>query len=161
MQRQALEAAELLDSRQDWACCMNGTLNPSGWSRGVQAPLLPSPWASRTPSPGTKMGEEPVDDRITMGCDYNPALCLLKEPVLVRCKESRGEFFIFILSRFCKNIWSVTNFAKKYICRRGPWRQDHNAVAHGVRSCQEWALNPNAMGHGITSLTSWPAALGA
>jgi hypothetical protein len=93
---------------------MNGTLNPSGWSRGVQAPLLPSPWASRTPSPGTKMGEEPVDERITMGCDYNPALCLLKEPVLVRCKESRGEFFYIyfvtilqkymVRHKFCKKI---------------------------------------------------------
>jgi hypothetical protein len=51
------------------------------------------------------------------------------------------DFFIFILSRICKNIWPVTNFAKIYICRRGPRRQGHNAVAHGGRSRQEWALS--------------------
>jgi hypothetical protein len=45
-------------------------------------------------------------------------------------------FFIFILSRICKNIWSVTNFAKIYICRRGLWRQGHNAMARGGRSRQ-------------------------
>jgi hypothetical protein len=69
--------------------------------------------------------------------------------------------YLFILSQFCKNIWSVTNFAKIYICRHGPRRQGHNVVAHGGKSHQEWALSPNATGHGVTSLTPWPAALGA
>jgi hypothetical protein len=70
------------------------------------------------------------------------------------------DFFIFNLSRFCKNIWSATNFAKIYICRRGTRRQGHNAVARGGRSRQEWALSvaglapqatvsgPSAAGHG-------------
>jgi hypothetical protein len=58
-------------------------------------------------------------------------------------------FFIFILSRFCKNIWSVTNLAKIYICRRGPQREGLNAVAHGGRSRQEWARSPNATGHDV------------
>jgi hypothetical protein len=53
----------------------------------------------------------------------------------------RWEFFIFILSQLCKNIWSATNFAKIYICYRGPRRQGHTVVAHGGRSCQEWALS--------------------
>jgi hypothetical protein len=71
------------------------------------------------------------------------------------------EFFIFILSRFCKNIWSGANFAKIYIGHRGPRRQGHNAVGPGARCRQEWALSPNDKGHGVTSLTPWPAALGA
>jgi hypothetical protein len=37
-----------------------------------------------------------------------------------------------VSQKFCKNI---------YICRRGPWRQGHNAVAHGGRSRHEWALS--------------------
>jgi hypothetical protein len=32
------------------------------------------------------------------------------------------NFLYIYLSRFCKNIWSATNFAKIYICRRGPRR---------------------------------------
>jgi hypothetical protein len=54
------------------------------------------------------------------------------------------NFFIFILSRFCKNIWSGTNFAKIYIWRSGSRRQGHNTVGRGARCCQEWALSPNA-----------------
>jgi hypothetical protein len=34
-----------------------------------------------------------------------------------------ANFFIFNLSRFCKNIWSGTNLVKIYIWRRGPRRQ--------------------------------------
>jgi hypothetical protein len=71
------------------------------------------------------------------------------------------EFFIFNLSRFCKNIWSATNFAKIYICRRGPRRQGHNAVARGGRSRQEWAHTLNVVGHGVTYLTQRVMALGA
>jgi hypothetical protein len=70
-------------------------------------------------------------------------------------------FFIFIFSRFCKNIWSVTNLAKIYIYRRGPQRQGLNAAAHGVTSHQEWAHRPNAMGRGVISLTPWAAVSGA
>jgi hypothetical protein len=66
-----------------------------------------------------------------------------------------------VCHKFCKNICSVTNFAKIYICRREPRRQGHNVVTHGVRSRHEWALNPKATGHGVMSLTPWPAALGA
>jgi hypothetical protein len=69
------------------------------------------------------------------------------------------NFFIFILSRFCKNIWSVKNFAKNI--HLPPRRQEHNVVAHDDRSCQEWALSSNATGHGVTSLMPWPAVLGA
>jgi hypothetical protein len=32
------------------------------------------------------------------------------------------EFFIFILSRFCKNIWPAINFCKNIHLRRGPRR---------------------------------------
>jgi hypothetical protein len=71
------------------------------------------------------------------------------------------EFFIFILSRFCKNIWPTTNFAKIYMYRSGPRRQVHNAAAHGERSRQEWAQTLNAAGHDVTFLTPWATALGA
>jgi hypothetical protein len=76
-------------------------------------------------------------------------------------ERQRGFFYIFIFSRFCKNIWSVTNLAKIYICRRGPRHQGLNAAAHSVRSHQEWAQRPNTKGHDVISLTLWPAALGA
>jgi hypothetical protein len=51
---------------------------------------------------------------------------ILVQPTVARLAELRATnfFYIFILSRFCKNIWSVTNFAKIYIWRRGPRRQD-------------------------------------
>jgi hypothetical protein len=71
------------------------------------------------------------------------------------------NFFIFNLSRFCKNIWSGTNLAKIYIWRRGPRRQGHNAAGHGARCRQEWALSRNAKGHDVKSLSPLPAALGA
>jgi hypothetical protein len=71
------------------------------------------------------------------------------------------DFFIYNLSRFCKNIWSSTNLAKIYIWRRDPRRQEHNAVGRGARCHQEWALSPNAKGHDVKSLTPWPASLGA
>jgi hypothetical protein len=76
-------------------------------------------------------------------------------------RSLREEFFIFNLSRFCKNIWSGTNLAKIYIWRRGPWRQGHNAVGRGARCQQEWALSRNAKGHDVKSLTPWSAKLGA
>jgi hypothetical protein len=77
------------------------------------------------------------------------------------CVILQGIFFIFNLSRFCKNIWSDINLAKIYIWRRGQRRQEHNAVGRGARYRQEWALSRNAKGHGVKSLTPWPAALGA
>jgi hypothetical protein len=73
----------------------------------------------------------------------------------------KSEFFyIFILSRFCKNIWPVTNLAKMYVYRRGSRRQGLNVVAHGVRSRQEWALAwpRGAKRHGVRGPTPWPAA---
>jgi hypothetical protein len=72
-------------------------------------------------------------------------------------------FFIFILSRFYKTIWSVTNFAKIYICRRGPRRQGHNIVAPGGRSRQEWALawpRRSTQCHGVRGLAPWATASG-
>jgi hypothetical protein len=38
-------------------------------------------------------------------------------PKCCRCSN-----FLYIFSLFCKNKWSVRNFAKLYICRRGPRR---------------------------------------
>jgi hypothetical protein len=72
-------------------------------------------------------------------------------------------FFIFILSRFCKNIWSGTNFAKIYIWCRGPRRQGHNVVGRGARCRQEWALTwprPSVVGRGVRGLTPRVAASG-
>jgi hypothetical protein len=51
---------------------------------------------------------------------------------------TKDFLYIFFISRFCKNIWSARNFAKLYICRRGPRRQGHNVVAHGVRDITSW-----------------------
>jgi hypothetical protein len=60
------------------------------------------------------------------------------------------EFFIYLFFHdFAKNIWSVANLAKIYICRRGSRRQGLNAAARGVRSRQEWARSPNATGHAV------------
>jgi hypothetical protein len=42
-------------------------------------------------------------------------------------------FYIYFFSQFWKNIWSLTNLAKIYICRRGPRRQGLNAVALGAQ----------------------------
>jgi hypothetical protein len=57
-----------------------------------------------------------------------------------QCTCSSSEnFFIFIFSRFCKNIWYDINLAKIYIWRRGPQRQGHNVVGHDARCRQEWA----------------------
>jgi hypothetical protein len=53
----------------------------------------------------------------------------------------RFEFFIFIFIAILQNIWFATNFAKIYVCRRGPQRQGQNGVAHGGKSRQEWALS--------------------
>jgi hypothetical protein len=71
----------------------------------------------------------PVAPKISMAQQKNPSLRKSKLTLLPSPK-----FFYIYLSQFCKNIWSVTNFAKKYICRRGPQRQGHNVVAHGGRS---------------------------
>jgi hypothetical protein len=81
-------------------------------------------------------------------------------------------FFIFFLSRICKNIWSVRNFAKLYICRRGPRRQGHNTVAHGVRDITPWPTavgaassgplvwdKHSAVAHDVRSIGSWAMAL--
>jgi hypothetical protein len=79
------------------------------------------------------------------------------------------EFLIFILSRFCKNIWFATNFAKTYICRRGPRLRDITtwptavgaagsgplawarlgAIHHGAKGLAQWATTsgPSAMSH--------------
>jgi hypothetical protein len=81
----------------------------------------------------------------------------------VRSEVAAGVifFYIFNLSRFCKNIWSNTNLAKIYIWRRGLWRQGHNAVGHGARCRPEWALSRNAKGYDVKSLPPWLAALGS
>jgi hypothetical protein len=80
------------------------------------------------------------------------------------CQTQRRGVAIFLyiyFSRFCKNIWSGINLAKIYIWRRVPRRPGHNAVGHGARCRQEWALSRNAKGHGVSSLSSWPVVLGA
>jgi hypothetical protein len=76
-----------------------------------------------------------------------------------------SNFFIYIciLSRFCKNIWSGTNFAKIYIWRCGPRRQGHNVVGRGARCRQEWALTwprPSTVSRDVRGLTPWAAASG-
>jgi hypothetical protein len=80
------------------------------------------------------------------------------------------NFFIFILSRLCKNIWPATNFAKYTsaavahgvrditswptavgAARSGPLAWDrHSVVPHGVRGLAPWAttLGPSTVGHG-------------
>jgi hypothetical protein len=78
-------------------------------------------------------------------------------------KERNAIFLYIILSRFCKNIWSGTNFAKIHIWRRGPRRQGHNPVGRGARCRQEWALTwprPSVVSRGVRGLTPWAAALG-
>jgi hypothetical protein len=56
---------------------------------------------------------------------------------------TKDDFFIFILSRFCKNIWSATNFAKIYIC----------VVAIGARPLMSW---PIAVGAARSGPLAWP-----
>jgi hypothetical protein len=71
--------------------------------------------------------------------------------------------YIFNLSRFCKNIWSGTNLLKIYIWHRGPRRQGHNAVGHGARCRQEWALawpRSSALHRGVRGLAPRATASG-
>jgi hypothetical protein len=51
-------------------------------------------------------------------------ICCVATCVHITGAFGREFFYIFFLSRFCKNIWFVRNFAKLYICRRGSRRQE-------------------------------------
>jgi hypothetical protein len=73
----------------------------------------------------------------------------------------KSEFFLYIyFVTILQKYMAVTNLAKMYIYRRGSRRQGLNAVAHGVRSRQEWALAwpRGAKRHGVRGPTPWPAA---
>jgi hypothetical protein len=67
----------------------------------------------------------------------------------VKMKTKRKNFYIFILSRFCKNIWSGTNFAKI----------SSGAMAHGVKDITSWAATLGAARSGPLALTPRATAL--
>jgi hypothetical protein len=72
------------------------------------------------------------------------------------------EFFIYLIYHDLAKIYGPPQILQKiYICRCGPRRQGHNAVARGGRSRQEWAHTLNAAAHGVTYLTPRATTLGA
>jgi hypothetical protein len=118
-------------------------------------------WGPRNPAQLVHQ-EERGNSTCFPGKQGTAGQCPNKTPLLRPvCSVRARNFFIFILSRFCKNILSVINFAKIYTFRRGSRCQRHKVVAHGGRSHQEWARTLNAASHGVMSLTPWATTLGA
>jgi hypothetical protein len=99
------------------------------------------------------------------------SLCISGFRPVSRCRPSylsaqarslgRRFFFIFFLSRFCENIWSVRNFAKLYIYRRGPRRKDIIPWPEAVGAASSGPVGLNATGHNVRSLKPWTTTLGA